>query len=125
MKLKFNFNKKTYIRIFWGLFASPFLILLIVFILISQGVFGPMPTFEDLENPENNLASQVRSEDGELLGKYYYQNRSYVEFRELSPNIVNALLATEDIRFREHSGIDAKGLARVAFKTVLLGKSAG
>ena len=125
MKPKINFNKKSYIRIFWGLFALPFLILLIVFILISQGVFGPMPTFEDLENPENNLASQVISEDGELLGKYYYQNRSYVEFRELSPNIVNALLATEDIRFRKHSGIDAKGLARVAFKTVLLGKSAG
>ncbi|MGM0498179.1 MAG: penicillin-binding protein 1A [Bacteroidota bacterium] len=125
MKLKINFNKKFYIRTFWGLFALPFLVLLIVFILISQGVFGPMPSFEDLENPENNLASQVISEDGELLGKYYYQNRSYVEFRELSPNIVNALLATEDIRFHEHSGIDAKGLARVAFKTVLLGKRSG
>jgi len=125
MKLKQYFTKRFYIRAFWGLFALPFLVLFIIFILISHGTFGPMPTFEDLENPDNNLASQVISEDGGLLGKYYYQNRSYVKFRDLSSNIVNALLATEDIRFREHSGIDAKGLARVAFKTVLLGKSSG
>lgn len=125
MRLKTKFTKKFYIRAFWAIFAAPFLFLTVIFILISQGAFGPMPTFEDLENPENNLASQVISQDGELLGKYYYQNRSYVEFRELSPNIVNALIATEDIRFHQHSGIDAKGLARVAFKTILLGKSSG
>ncbi len=125
MRLKTKFTKKFYIRAFWTIFALPFLFLIVIFTLISQGAFGPMPTFEDLENPENNLASQVISEDGELLGKYYYQNRSYVEFRELSPNIVNALIATEDIRFHQHSGIDAKGLARVAFKTILLGKSSG
>ena len=125
MRLKTKFTKKFYIKAFWTIFALPFLFLTIIFILISQGAFGPMPTFEDLENPENNLASQVISEDGELLGKYYFQNRSYVEFRELSPNIVNALIATEDIRFHQHSGIDAKGLARVAFKTILLGKSSG
>ena len=84
-----------------------------------------MPTFEDLENPENNLASQVYSEDGKLLGKYYYQNRSYVDFKEVSSNLVNALIATEDIRFYDHSGIDARGLARVFFKTLLMGRSSG
>ncbi|HKL37565.1 MAG TPA: transglycosylase domain-containing protein, partial [Bacteroidales bacterium] len=125
MKLKPTYSKKFYLRLFWTLFALPFITLFVIFLLVSQETFGPMPTFEDLENPDNNLASQVYSEDGELLGKYYYQNRSYVDFREVSSNIVNALIATEDIRFYEHSGIDARGLARVFFKTLLMGKSAG
>lgn len=81
---------------------------------------GFMPTFEDLENPENNLASQVFSSDGELLGTYFLQNRTFVDFNEVSPNMVNALIATEDIRFRRHAGIDARGLGRVIFKTILL-----
>lgn len=125
MKFKFNYTKKFYIRLFWTLFALPFVTLAIILFLVSQGVFGEMPGFEQLENPENNLASLVYSEDGELLGKYYVQNRSYVDFKEISSNIVNALIATEDIRFYEHSGIDARGLARVFFKTLLLGKSTG
>jgi penicillin-binding protein 1A len=125
MKPSIKFTKKFYIRAFWTIIAAPFVILGIIFTLISYEVFGPMPTFEDLENPENNLASQVISHDNKLLGKYYYQNRSYVEFKELSPNIVNALIATEDIRFHKHSGIDPRGLARVAFKTVLLGHRSG
>ena len=125
MKWKPNYSKKFYTRLFWSLFALPFVTLFIILLLVSQEVFGPMPTFEDLENPENNLASQVYSEDGQLLGKYYYQNRSYVDFKEVSSNIVNALIATEDIRFYEHSGIDARGLARVLFKTILMGKSSG
>jgi len=125
MKFKINYNKKFYIRLFWTLVALPFVTLAIIFFLISQGVFGEMPTFEQLENPQNNLASLVYSEDGEQLGKYYIQNRSYVGFKEISSNIVNALIATEDIRFYEHSGIDARGLARVFFKTILLGKSSG
>ncbi|MFO7828131.1 MAG: transglycosylase domain-containing protein [Bacteroidales bacterium] len=83
--------------------------------------FGDMPTFEDLENPDNNLASEIFSDDGVLLGSYYYQNRSYVSFDDLSPNIVNALIATEDIRFHKHSGIDARGLGRVMFYSILLG----
>jgi len=125
MNLKPNYSKKFYLRLFWTLFALPFLTLFVILLLVSQEAFGPMPTFEDLENPDNNLASQVYSEDGELLGKYYYQNRSYVDFKEVSSNIVNALIATEDIRFYEHSGIDARGLARVFFKTLLMGRSAG
>ncbi len=125
MNWKPDYSKKFYIRLFWTLFALPFVTLFVIFLLISQEAFGPMPTFEDLENPENNLASQVYSEDGKLLGKYYYQNRSYVDFKEVSSNLVNALIATEDIRFYDHSGIDARGLARVFFKTLLMGRSSG
>lgn len=125
MNLKPRYSKKFYIRLLWTLFALPFVTLFIILLLVSQEAFGPMPTFEDLENPDNNLASQVYSQDGKLLGKYYYQNRSYVDFKEVSSNIVNALIATEDIRFYDHSGIDARGLARVAVKTLLMGKSSG
>jgi penicillin-binding protein 1A len=86
---------------------------------------GFMPSFEDLENPQNNLASQVFSADGELLGHMPMQNRTYVEFDDISENIVNALLATEDIRFRNHAGIDARGLARVIVKSVILQAGCG
>ncbi len=97
----------------------------IIFTLISHGKLGYIPPFDELENPKTNLATEVYSSDGVLLGKYYNENRTIVQFEDLSPNIVNALLATEDIRFYEHSGIDMRALARVAVKTVLLGQSAG
>ena len=88
--------------------------------MISAGVFGKLPSFEELENPKSNLATEVYSSDQVLLGKYYYQNRSNAHYKDLSPNIINALKATEDIRFEEHSGVDVKGLFRVLFRTVLL-----
>ncbi len=112
-----------YLRIFWVLFLSPIIIMILLFVLIGKGKMGFMPTFEDLENPENNLASQVFSSDGVLLGTYFLQNRTFVDFDEVSPNMINALIATEDIRFHQHAGIDARGLARVAFKSILLGQS--
>ncbi|HSH53328.1 MAG TPA: transglycosylase domain-containing protein [Bacteroidales bacterium] len=118
---KFKFTKKNYIRLFWALFIIPIIVVITIFVLISMEKFGNMPTFEDLENPDNNLASEVFSADTVLLGSYYYQNRSYVQFDELSPNIVKALLATEDIRFHKHSGIDARGLGRVVVYSILLG----
>lgn len=86
---------------------------------------GDLPTFEDLENPKSSLASEVISADGAVIGKYFIQNRSNVHFDELSPNLVKALLATEDIRFEKHSGIDLKGLFRVLFKTILTRQDAG
>jgi penicillin-binding protein 1A len=125
MRFKIKFTRKNYLRLFWTLFALPFVFLIVIFSLIGMEAFGPLPTFEDLENPDNNRASLVYSEDGEMLGKFYDQNRTYIDFRELSPNIVHALLATEDIRFHKHSGIDARGLIRVAVKTILMGKRAG
>lgn len=116
-------KEKKFLKIFWIAFSAPFALLFIIFILIITGALGFMPTFEDLENPQSSLASEIISEDGALLGKYYYLNRSYVDFDQLSPHVVNALVATEDIRFYDHSGIDARSLFRVFFKTVLLGSS--
>ena len=109
---------------FWTVFSLPFITLAIILSLIANGRMGFMPSFDELENPKSDLASNVYSHDGELLGKYYYHNRSPIDFDELSPNIVQALIAIEDIRFKDHSGIDAKGLARVFLKTIVLGHSA-
>lgn len=94
----------------------------ILFLLASLGVFGPLPTFEELENPENNLATEVISIDGETLGKYYRENRTPVKYRELPQNLIEALIATEDERYYDHSGIDFQGTARAAIK---LGKDGG
>lgn len=94
----------------------------IIFFGISKGWFGFMPTFEELENPNSELATEVYSTDGVVLGKYYHQNRTFVDYDGLSPNLINALIATEDIRFKEHSGIDLRGLLRV-FKGLATGDS--
>ena len=85
-----------------------------------------MPSFEELENPKSNLASEIYSEDGELLGTYYIDNRSHGTYNELSPYLVDALVSTEDQRYYKHSGIDFPGLVRVLFKTIVSGnKSSG
>jgi penicillin-binding protein 1A len=91
----------------------------------SKEKLGPMPTFEELENPENSLAAEVYSDDGVLLGKYYFQNRTWTEYKDISPNVIKALIATEDIRYYRHSGIDVRGLGRAVIKTVLLGQNTG
>ncbi len=87
---------------------------------ISSGWFGALPSFEELENPKSNLASEIITSDQQVLGKYYIENRSNVRYENLSPNLVNALKATEDVRFEEHSGVDLRGLFRVIFKTIFL-----
>ena len=92
--------------------------------MISAGRLGYMPTFEELENPKSNLASEIYSSDGVLLGKYFIENRSNSTFSELDTNLVNALVATEDIRFYSHSGIDFRALAR-AFAGALTGQNKG
>jgi penicillin-binding protein 1A len=116
---------KKYLVILWGLYSIPFLVIIILSILLANGRLGYVPTFEDLENPENNLASEVYSADSVLLGPFYLENRTYVGFDELSPNVVNALMAIEDIRFRKHSGVDARGTARMIIKSILLRQNAG
>ncbi len=93
--------------------------------LIASGYFGSLPTFEELENPKTNIATEVYTSDNQVLGNYFIQNRSNVRFSELSQNLVNALIATEDIRFEEHSGIDMKGLFRVLIKTIILQQGSG
>ena len=115
-------TKKKIIRWFWVLFSLP--------ILGAFGTIGlvwalaDIPSFEELESPDSNLATQVLADDGKtILSTFHIENRSYVTFDELSPNLVYAAVATEDVRFYQHSGIDFKSLGRVAFKTLLGGDS--
>jgi penicillin-binding protein 1A len=115
--------KKKIVKWIWGIALFPFVFLFLMIVLINWGVFGKMPTFEDLENPQSELATEVYAEDGSgnytLLGRYALKNRSHIEYKELSSHLVKALLATEDVRFTQHSGIDYRSLVRVLFKTVL------
>jgi len=97
---------KKYIIGFWTIIIMVILGVTLFFSAISWGWFGEMPTFEELENPQSNLASEIYSADQVLLGKYYIENRSKTHYSKLSPHLVHALLATEDIRFRDHAGID-------------------
>ena len=114
------FNKyKTW---FWSLFAAGVTAILLLFLLAGWGVFGSLPTFEELENPETNLATEIFSSDGETLGKYYNENRTPVKYDDLPEHLVQALVATEDERYYEHSGIDPKGTLRAA---VYLGQKGG
>ena len=122
MAKKKETNFKKYIKRFWIIVLGGFASILLVFLLASWGVFGELPTFEELENPEKNLATEVISSDGVTLGKYAFKNRTPVGFSDLPENLVNALIATEDERFYEHSGIDFRGLARAIVK---LGKGGG
>jgi len=116
-----NSNKK-YIVILWSLFLAAIIGATSFFFAISAGVFGELPTFEDLENPKSSLATEVISADGVILGKYYIQNRSFTKYEELSPYLIDALIATEDVRFNRHSGIDPRGLMRAI---LFLGKKGG
>lgn len=118
---KKNFLK--FIKWFWILFVSGIFVVVLIFLLAGWGVFGEMPTFERLENPQTNLATEIISSDGETLGKYYLDdNRTPVPYDSLPDNLVNALVATEDARYFNHAGIDARGTIR-AF--VFLGSKGG
>ena len=113
---------KKYTKRLWWLFIAGILLAILPFLLASWGVLGYMPTFEDLENPENNLATEVISIDGKTLGKYAFENRTPVKYKDIPQNLVKALVATEDERFYNHSGIDFKGTLRAILS---LGKSGG
>ena len=106
---------RWYLVVIWTLFVIGVTCGFGLFYGISHEWFGDMPTFEELENPTTNLATEIISADGKILGTYYIENRSNVSYSELSPHLVNALLAIEDIRFYEHSGIDQRALLRVVF----------
>ena len=122
MAKKKETNFKKYIKRFWIIVLGGSASISLVFLLASWGIFGELPTFEELENPEKNLATEVISSDGVTLGKYAFKNRTPVGFSDLPESLVNALIATEDERFYEHSGIDFRGLARAIVK---LGKGGG
>ncbi len=118
-------NKKkyrVYNRILFFVFASPVIFTATLFTLISYGVLGYIPSFEELENPKSKLATEIYSADQILLGTYFKENRSNVSYEQLSPYLVNALISTEDKRFYNHSGVDAEGLLRAI---VFMGKKGG
>jgi len=119
----------------WGIVFAPFALLLLLLLLTAAGLFGRLPSFEELENPKSNLATEILSSDGKVLGTFFVQNRSYVQYDELFPldsaqllrldgydvpPIIAALISTEDVRYRGHSGIDLISLVRVGVKTVLM-----
>ncbi|MFT5238201.1 MAG: penicillin-binding protein 1A, partial [Flavobacteriaceae bacterium] len=109
-------------RTFWKIFAVAIGFVLLLFLLASWGVFGSLPDETSLENPEKNLATEIISSDGKTIGKFYKENRTPVLYDELPDHLVNALIATEDIRFYDHSGVDVKGTIRAA---VYLGSKGG
>ena len=107
---------KKYIKWFWGIFLGGFTFVFLLFIIAAFGGFGSLPSFQDLENPQFNLATEVISADGVTIGKYAKENRTPIKFKEIPQNLVQALIATEDERFYEHSGIDFRGTARAVVK---------
>ncbi len=119
---------KKAVKWLWLLFGAAVIFVVVFLILVYNGVIGYMPPVEELKNPQDRFASVVYSSDGEELGRYFRNtgNRVYADLDEISPAVVDALIATEDARFNEHSGIDLAALGRVAVKTLLLQrKSAG
>lgn len=101
-----------YSKKFWKVFLYSMGGLALFFLFASWGLFGSMPSFEDLENPDSNLATEIISADGVVIGKYFEKNRSQLKYSDLPKNLVQALVATEDARFYEHSGIDGRGTMR-------------
>jgi len=114
-------TQKKIVKWFWIIIAAPIACLLLALLLVS--LFAKIPSFEQLEDPDSNLATLLISEDGKVINTYHIENRSYVAFEDLPPHLVQAAIATEDARFYKHSGIDFRGLARVGVKTLLLGDS--
>ncbi|MGN6293500.1 MAG: penicillin-binding protein 1A [Chitinophagaceae bacterium] len=108
---------KKSVRIFWFIFLGGFGALVLLILLANFGVFGKMPSLQELENPSIQQASEVYAIDGTLMGKYYTErgNRSNVKYRDISPNVINALVATEDERFYDHAGIDTRSTLRAVF----------
>ncbi len=103
---------KRHIKTFWKIIALGVFLLFFIFLLASWGVFGELPDETSLENPEKNLATEIIGSDGETLGKFYKENRTPVKFEDLPPHLIKALISTEDVRFYDHSGIDARGTVR-------------
>ena len=104
---------------FWKIIIGCIAFGIILIFSIGLGLFGKLPSFRDLENPKSNLSSDVISEDGVVLGSYYVQNRTNVSYDQISPNVINALIATEDIRFYSHSGIDFKRIFTIIFYNLM------
>lgn len=114
-------TKRKIVKWFWIIFGAG--VAAVILLFAAVWAFADIPSFEELENPDSKLATQVIAEDGEILTTFHIENRSFVTYEELSPNLVHAAVATEDSRFYNHSGIDFESLGRVLVKTVLGGSS--
>ena len=97
---------RRYNLILWKVLIGGIVLFALFIISIGFGIFGTLPSFHYIEHPKSNQASEIVTDDGRVLGTYFVQNRSNVTYPEISKNVLNALIATEDIRFNEHSGID-------------------
>lgn len=117
-------SKNKFILTFWMFVFIPILFVFLLFFGAKNGILGfdDLPDLAELENPTSNLASEIISADGKLLGKYFQENRTNVRYEDLSPHLINALIATEDERYQKHSGIDFRGLVRAVIN---LGKAGG
>ncbi len=115
---------RSYNALIWKIALGFLAIFIIIIALTAFGVFGPLPSFRDLENPKSNQASEILTSDNHVLGTYYVQNRSNVTYKEISPNVIHALIATEDNRFMNHSGIDFGRAFTIIFYN-LIGKKQG
>lgn len=115
---------KRSVRIFWYIFFAGFICCVLIIMLANFGAFGKMPSLKELENPSILQSSEVYASDGTLMGRYYRErgNRSNIEYKDISKNVINALVSTEDKRFYDHSGIDFKSTLRAVF---LLGQEGG
>jgi penicillin-binding protein 1A len=120
-------SKKSgkYLKWLWIILLGPFLVFFLLITLVGLGIFGALPKVDELLNPKNNLATIVYSGDMKILGKYYSENRVNVSFEKLDKDLVNALIATEDARFYEHSGVDVKAIARSVIGVFVGGKGGG
>ncbi len=118
-------NSRKAVKWMWIIVAAPFAVLFLLIGLISVGAFGKLPTFEELENPKTNLATEIYSEDGKIIGQFFIESRSDVSYRELNDSLVAALVSTEDMRFYSHSGIDFIALARVGVGVLTFSRQGG
>ena len=131
-------KSRKIVRWMWAICLTPTILIGVMLVLTSVGAFGRMPSFEELENPKSNLATEIYADDGKVIGSFFVQNRSYVQYADLYPQdstamlhvsghevppLAAALIATEDARFYTHSGIDLVSLARVGVKTIALQRS--
>ena len=121
-------KRRNIVRTMWTCFAIIVALLVAMFVLIYNGVIGYMPPIDQLKNPTDKFASTIYSADGVEMGRYYRSrsNRIYVDFDEMSPHLTDALIATEDSRFYDHSGVDLRAIGRAIVKRIIMGqKSAG
>lgn len=115
---------RKYNRRIWKVLIGGLVLFALFIVAISFGVFGDIPSFRAIEHPKSNEATEILSEDGKVLGTYFVKNRSNVNYNQISPNVINALIATEDVRFRSHSGIDFKRTFTI-FLYAMIGKKQG